>query len=145
MPPDCCDEDDLAILMYAAFNKKTNAVHVLVQRGNDVNLRKRKLAEVFIVNFKVVCILDDGVPSDRCDEDDLATLMYAAIDDNTKHHIRLAVELVDLKTRKRRKIGDRKPTDCCDDYTTLIYAAMNNKTNIHMLLYSGLMRKQRRM
>ena len=81
--PDCCDEYDSATLMYAAISNKTNVVHVLVQRGIDINVRKRKLTEVFIVAFQVVCILDDGVLPDCHDEDDLVTLIYAAMSNNT--------------------------------------------------------------
>ena len=80
--PDCCDEYDSATLMYAAISNKTNVVHVLVQRGIDINVRKRKLTEVFIIAFQVVCILDDGVSPD-CHDDDLATLIYAAMNNNT--------------------------------------------------------------
>lgn len=37
-PSDCCNEDDLATLMYAVIINNTNVVHILVQKGIGVDV-----------------------------------------------------------------------------------------------------------
>ena len=79
----CRQIDVMRMIRQHSCMQQSTRQTLFTLRGIDVNVRKRKLKEVFITTFKVVCILDDGVPSDCCDEDDLASLMYAAINNNT--------------------------------------------------------------